>query len=131
MRVERIGAPEVGRVAVLLSSNRFLSDTTLLRRQTVDIIFYSQSGIRVPKAAIRVEEQTVTDPDTGEEAVTQVIGVYALVSGRAEFKAVTILDERDDFCIVEPVNIEAKKALRAGDEIILAAADLFDGKVIG
>lgn len=44
MTVERISAPENGRVAVTLSSTRFLSNTTLLRRQTVDLIFSSQSG---------------------------------------------------------------------------------------
>ena len=130
MKVERISAPEVGRVAVLLSSNRFLSDTTLLRRQTVDIIFRSQTGIRVPKAAIRVDNVTEEDPDSGAEITRQTVGVYALVSGRAEFKPVSVLDEREDFCIVEPLEMNTRKALRAGDEIILAAVDLFDGKVI-
>ena len=34
MKVERIGPPQDGRMTVILSSTRFLSDTTLLRRQT-------------------------------------------------------------------------------------------------
>lgn len=130
MDVEFIGAPQDGRVTVLLSTDRFLSDTTLLRRQTVEIVFRSQSGIRVPKAAIRVEERSHED-SSGETTVELVTGVYARISGRAEFKPVVVLDEREDFCIVEPVDSSSKKALRAGDEIILAAADLFDGKVIG
>ena len=130
MEVVRIGAPENGRVAVILSSTRFLSDTTLLRRQTVDVVFYSQSGIRVPKSAIRVDKQEVTDSETGETVVQDVTGVFALVSGRAEFKPVNVLAERDDFCLVEPVDSSTKKALRAGDTIIIAGAEIFDGQVI-
>jgi len=120
MTVEQVGAPESGRCTVLLSSTRFLSDTTLLRRQSVEIVFHSSTGIRVPKAAIRVQE--------GEEG--SLTGVWALVSGRAEFKPVTVLAEQDDFCVVAPQNINAKKALRAGDEIIIASEDLFDGQVL-
>lgn len=130
MEVERIGAPENGRVAVILSSTRFLSDTTLLRRQTVDIVFYSQSGIRVPKSAIRVDEQEVEDDQTGELVTEKVTGVYALVSGRYEFKPVNVLAERDDYCLVEPVDSTTKKALRAGDTIIIAGAEIFDGQVV-
>ena len=130
MVVERISAPENGRVAVILSSTRFLSDTTLLRRQTVDIVFYSQSGIRVPKSAIRVAQEEIEDKETGEVSTQDVTGVFALVSSRAEFKPVTILAERDDYCLVEPVDSTTKKALRAGDTIIIAGAEIFDGQVI-
>lgn len=130
MKVERIGAPENGRMPVILSTTRFLSDTTLLRRQTVDIVFHSQSGIRIPKSALRVEQRSVEDEETGETSAENVTGVYALISGRAEFKPVVLLDERDDYCIVAAQDAGAKKALRSGDEIIIAAAEIFDGMVI-
>lgn len=130
MVVERIGAPENGRVAVILSATRFLSDTTLLRRQTVDIVFYSQSGIRVPKSAIRVSTMEEENEETGETITKNVTGVFALVSSRAEFKPVNVLAERDDYCLVEPVDSTTKKALRAGDTIIIAGAEIFDGQVI-
>ena len=46
----------------------------------------------------------------------------------------TVLAQQDDFCLVQAASAgsaaEAKKALRAGDEIIVAAEDLFDGKVV-
>ena len=64
----------------------------------------------------------------------QVTGVYALVGAQAEFKPVEILDQRDDYCVVRAVSPDdpkaARKDLRAGDEIIVAGRDLFDGKVI-
>ena len=49
----------------------------------------------------------------------------------------TILAEVEDFFLVEPAPFqneqntnETKKALRAGDEIILSAENLYDGKVV-
>lgn len=134
MKVERIGPPQDGRMTVILSSTRFLSDTTLLRRQTVDLVFSSKSGIRVPKNAIRVVTETGTGEESGQTVERQVTGVYALVGAQAEFKPVEILDQRDDYCVVRAVSPDdpkaARKDLRAGDEIIVAGRDLFDGKVI-
>lgn len=137
MLVERIGPPENGRVAVVFSSTRSLSQVTLLRRQTVELIFDSADGIRVPKAALRVEEKTVKDKDTGAETVVRQPGVYAVVGAQAEWKPVSILAEEEDFFLVEPAPFrneqntsETKKALRAGDEIILNAENLYDGKVV-
>jgi len=135
MTVEQIGAPENGEMAVVFSTNRHLAQTTLLRRQTVEIIFESREGLRVPKAAVRLEEKTVSD-ETGTEKVVQQPGVYAVVGIQAEWKPVTILAEEDDFFLVTPVfendqnTNETKKALRSGDEIVVTAKNLFDGKVV-
>ena len=132
MKVERVGeTPENGRVAVVLSSDRYLSETTLLRKQTVELVFDSQTGIRVPTQSVRVEERTVTDPETEEEKQELVTGVYVLVGQQAEFKPVTILAQLEDFALVKSADgSDGKKALRAGDEVILSSVELFDGKVI-
>ena len=120
-----------GRVTVVLSSDRYLSETTLLRKQTVELVFDSQTGIRVPTQAVRVEERTVTDPETEEEKQELVTGVYVLVGQQAEFKPVTILAQLEDFALVKSADgSDGKKALRAGDEVILSSVELFDGKVI-
>ena len=134
MEVERLSDPEDGKVLVVLSADKFLSDTTLLRRQTVELVFDTVSGIRLPKEALRVEQQTVTDPDTEAETQVSVTGVYALVGQRAEFKEVTVLAEEDDYILVKAASTETptqeKKALRAGDKIIISSGELYDGKVI-
>lgn len=132
MKVERVGeTPENGRVAVVLSSDRYLSETTLLRKQTVELVFDSQTGIRVPTQSVRVEERTVTDPETEEEKQELVTGVYVLVGQQAEFKPVTILAQLEDFALVKSADgSDGQKALRAGDEVILSSVELFDGKVI-
>lgn len=124
MRVERIGLPEGGRVCVILSSTHYLSEITLLRRQTVDIVYSSISGIRVPKNAL------VKDAE-GQW------GVWAVVGAQSEFKPVTIVGDDQDYYLVQPqiaaTDLDknlAKRALRPGDEIILRADGLFDGKVV-
>lgn len=137
VEVERVSEPENGRVLVVLSSDRQLSQVTLLRRQTAELILESATGIRVPKSAIRVEEKTSTDEETGEEVITQQTVVYAVVGMQAERKPVVILAEEEDFFLVEPLPVEnaqnttaLKKSLRPGDEVIVNAKGLYDGKVV-
>ena len=129
MTVERVGEPEDGRCAVVLSTDRYLSETTLLRRQTVELVFQSVTGVRVPKQALRVAGQTVTDEETGEESAVQVTGVYTLVGEQVEFKPVTVLEQGDTFVLVEAAG-SGRAALQPGDVVVVAAEDLYDGKVI-
>ena len=86
MRVESISDPKDGRVTVVLSSTHSLADTTLLRRQTVDIIFEETSGVRVPKEALRVNEEGVP-------------GVYCVIGQQVEFKEAQVLAEGDDYYV--------------------------------
>jgi len=122
MTVERIGPLQDGRAAVVLSSDRFLSATTLLRRQTVDLVFATQTGIRVPAGAVRMEEgQTV---------------VYVQVGILAEKKAVKVLAQGDDYYLVEAdlpkdaTDTQRKKALRPGDQVVITSEAIWDGKVL-
>ena len=59
-KVVQVSEAEDGQAVVVLSANRYLEQTTLLRRQTAEIIFDSQSGLRVPKAAVRIQTSTQT-----------------------------------------------------------------------
>lgn len=129
MTVERIGDVENGQCVVVFSTDKFLSDTTLLRRQTVELVFDSITGVRLPRQAVRVEQQTVTDEETGEESQVSVTGVYALVGEQSEFKPITILAQGDNYVLAEAA-VSGRKALQPGDVVIVAAEDLYDGKVI-
>ena len=130
MRVDRIGPSEPEGRVLVLSSDRQLKNVTLLRGQTVSLVFERFTGIRVPKQALHMETLTTTDPETGEEVETRALCVYTVVSNRAERKLVTIVREGGDYYLVAPVGTTAKTKLHAGDEIIVSAADLYDGKVI-
>lgn len=116
MRVESISDPVDARVTVVLSSTRSLAQTTLLRRQTVDLVFDRQTGVRVPKEALRVNEDGTT-------------GVYCVVGQQAEFKAVEVLAEGEDYYVLRAA-VSDRTSLRAGDEVIVRAVGLYDGKVV-
>lgn len=129
MTVEKVNQDGQGQAVVLLSSDRYLEQTTLLRRETAELIFNSRTGLRVPKSALRMVTSTSTDEETGETTETNTLGVYVVTAGRAEFKPVTILTEGDDFYVVQSVRTD-KKALRAGDEVIVQATGLYDGQLL-
>lgn len=141
MLVERVGSEEADGCILVLSYDRNLKDITLLRTQTVDLIFKRYTGVRVPKQALRMEPVTVVDADTGEDRKSQAIGVYTIVGAQAEFMPVDIIREGSDYYLVAPADesdyfltlsaAEAnKRVLRTGDEIIVTASDLYDGKVV-
>lgn len=136
MKIERVGEAQDNACLVILSSTRNLADTSMLRKQTVDIVFNSLSGIRVPKKAVRTENREVTDPETGAVSTRQVIGVYVLTAAQAEFKAVEILADDGDYYLVQavlpdvPTDNQLKTAFRAGDQVIVSSDELYDGKVM-
>ena len=59
-----------------------------------------------------------------------MLGVYILIAGRAEFKQVSVITESQDFYVVKSVNEAAADALRSGDEVIVRAVGLYDGKLM-
>ncbi|MCI8423130.1 MAG: hypothetical protein HFF50_06330 [Lawsonibacter sp.] len=133
MRVDKLGPREGERALAVFSTDRFLSQTTQLRQQTAELIFQDYSGLRIPKESLHLEKQT-EEPDSSADASqapveTTRLGVYALVNGRAEFKPVEIILEGTDYYVVQAAN-NGNKALRAGDEIIIRAAGLYDGQLL-
>ena len=138
LTVERIGAEDGGQRLVVLSSREDLSLTTLLRHQSAQLIFARYDGIRVPRSAVRILWETVTDEEgdpvlnaDGTEKQHQVYGVYCMWGNTARFKKVNILWQEDEYMIVESANAgDPLRRLRPGDQVITAAEDLYDGKVI-
>lgn len=136
MKVERVDEPQDDVCLVVLSSTRSLADTSMLRKQTVDIVFSSITGIRVPKKAVRTETVEVTDPETGKTSAKQLIVVYVLTAAQAERKEIEILADDGDYYLVRavlpdvPTDNQRKTALRAGDQVIVSADALYDGKVM-
>ena len=129
VEIVQINFSEDGQAVVIVSADRYLEQTTLLRRQTAELIFNSHTGLRVPKSALRIVTETQTDQETGETTQTNTTGVYVLVAGRLEFKPVEILAEGSDFYVVQPPE-EGSRALRSGDEIVVYGTDLYEGKLL-
>ena len=117
MRVERAGNNEAGYRLLVLSCDRYMQNVTLLREQSADVIFASYPGLRVPKDAVRVDEN-------GQP------GAYVLESAVARWKAVTILHDNGESYVVELDKTKTSN-LWPGDEVIVNAKNLYDGKVVG
>lgn len=130
MRLDYISPAEGDIATAVFSTDRYLGQTTLLRVQSAELIFNSYSGLRIPKQALHMEKYTTTDEQTGEVTEHQKLGVYILIAGRAEFKQVNVVTESQDFYVVTSVSDTAAAALRAGDEIIVRAVGLYDGKLM-
>ncbi len=116
MRVERVGQNEAGQRLLVLSCNRYMQNITQLRKQSADIVFATYEGLRVPKQAVRVDED-------GQA------GVYILEGANAKWKPISILHDNGESYVVE---LDKSKTgnLWPGDEIIVTAKDLYDGKVV-
>lgn len=129
--VAHVGNEENGRCVVVLQGRTYLAELTLLRQQSAQIISGSVEGIRVPEEALRVVTTTRTDED-GNTTESQTIGVYCVVGVEARFKPVEILYSGENFVLVRADQPSDKETLRLrpGDEVILSARDLSDGKVV-
>lgn len=129
MKLERL-VMENDQTMAIFSTNTNLSDTTLLRQQTVDIIAQQVEGIRIPRQALRVNTETVTD-DEGNQSQVNSYGVYTVVGTQAEWQEVKVVYSDDDsFYLVQPVDETASSRLRAGDEVILNTTNITDGMVV-
>lgn len=129
MNLERL-VMENDQTMAIFSTNTNLSDTTLLRQQTVDIIAQQVEGIRIPRQALRVNTETVTDNE-GNQSQVNSYGVYTVVGTQAEWQEVKVVYSDDDsFYLVQPVDETASSRLRAGDEVILNTTNITDGMVV-
>ena len=102
----------------------------------MELVFNRKTGVRVPTEAVRVETEIQTDRETGEEKEVSVTCVYVQVGIVAERKPVTVLAQGEDYYIVEPLmeqdarEKEIKKALRAGDQVVIAGEKIWDGMIL-
>ena len=123
--VDSIGRAQDGRRLLILSGSEYLSFVTMLRAQSAELILESYTGLRVPKNALRIDGDGRT-------------GVYCLIGRESFFKPVEIIYQGEDYCLVAPGEIRAARdsdvilyTLRANDEVIITASELYNGKVVG
>ena len=119
MKVKSVSEVQDGQVVVLFRSNQDVEQADQLRREVGRVVFTSAEGIRVPKEALRVDED-------GQA------GVYVASGHNARFRPVNILAEDDVGYLVEaaPADGLDTRILRAGDTLVLASDTLYDGKVV-
>lgn len=115
--VQSISAEEDGRVAVVLSCTRYISQVTLLRHQQGEILLREYKGLRVPSAALRMDEE-------GSLQLFCRLGAYVCS------KPVDLVYRGDGFCLVRSAQGAAdERILRQGDLVISTARALTDGMI--
>ena len=117
MTVDRISDNQAGFRLLVLSCDRYMQSVTLLRQQSADVIFASYAGLRVPKAAVHVDKNSQA-------------GVYVLEGATAVWKDISILHDNGESYVVE-LDRTSTANLWPGDEVIVSARNLYDGKVVG
>lgn len=118
VEIVSVSASENGERAVVVSCDKYLPQVTQLRHQTATLVLSSYSGLRIPANALRLSE-------AGQS------GVYCLVGFAADFKPVDVVYRGDGYTLVRPADsATGGDILRAGDEVIVTASDLYDGKVV-
>ena len=128
MMLERV-ALEGGQTLAIFSCRTHLADTTLLRVQTVDVVIRQLEGIRIPRKALRIETETVTNDDGSTREVNHY-KVYTVIHSQARGQEVEVLYTDDDFYLVRSLDGTASDRLRHGDEVILSSSGIYDGKVV-
>lgn len=133
--LESVGPRENGRVAAVFRGTSYLRELTLLRQQRAQIVVGSTSGIRVPRESLRAERGYLDE--NGKVAYEDRVGVYCLVGREARFKPVEVVHSGESFVLVEPapelnpeVDGDAKRIIRPGEQVVVSARGLFDGKVL-
>lgn len=115
--VQSISAEEDGQVAVVLSCTRYISQVTLLRHQQGEILLREYKGLRVPSAALRMDEE-------GSLQLFCRLGAYVYS------KPVDLVYRGDGFCLVRSVQgATDARILRQGDLVISTARALTDGMI--
>jgi len=129
--IDSVSEEQNGRCVVVFRGDTYLPQLTLLRQQSAQIIYDAVEGIRVPKEALRVMTRTAEQED-GTVVESAATGVYAIMGLEARFKPVEVLYTGENYVLLESTarSDQENLRLRPGDEIILAAKELFDGKVV-
>lgn len=118
MTIADISVSENGYRVLILKSDKFIAQTTLMRHQAATLVLRTHEGLRLPSKALRVNEEGVT-------------GVYCVLGVRAKFKPVEVLYQGEGYALVAAATTaEDSTMLRRGDEVIITAEELSDGKVI-
>ena len=100
---------------VIFRSQDMNEDLISMRKQLATVVVASYSGLKVPKSAVRMEDDKM--------------GVYVLSNSVASYKNIEPLFEGDSYYIVEQ-NVTGNDSLVINDDIIVEAKDVNDKKVM-
>ena len=128
--IAHVSEAENGRCVVVLEGEQYLQELTMLRKPRAQIVTGTVEGLRIPKEALHAEKTSSTSDGT---AKTDTVGVYCVVGMEARFKPVEVIYSGETYVIVRSTAGADQEniRIRPGDEVIVQARGLYDGKVVG
>lgn len=115
-KIKSISDPEDGKVLMVFECDTNIADFTKARDVKANIVVTTYSGLRVPKEALRVNDEGQT-------------GVYCLIDSQVKFKAINVIFEKENYYISE-YDTGNTKSLLLYDEIVVSAKELENRKII-
>ncbi len=112
----RLSEAKNGKVLVVFECNSHIGYFTKTRKINAQAIVTTYSGLKVPREALRVDEN-------GRN------GVYCLIDSQVKYKPVNIIFEKDSYYISK-YDTSDTKSLLLYDEIVVSAKNLKNRKVI-
>ena len=109
---------------LVLEGTEFNSEMVSMREQPVEIILQTYSGLKVPKAAVRMEPVTDSEGNVTERTV-----VYILSGGVQKSKIIKTLYETEDYYVVEQSATNADMLVKQ-DQIIVSGRNLQNNMVV-
>ena len=109
---------------LVMEGTEFSSEMVSMREQPIEIIIATYTGLKVPKSAVRVQEQTDSDGKT-----TQIPGVFILSGSIQKFKMINELFEADDYYVVEQSATNSDMLVER-DQVIVQGKNLQNNMVV-
>ena len=109
---------------LVMEGTEFSSEMVSMREQPIEIIIATSTGLKVPKSAVRVQEQTDSDGKT-----TQIPGVFILSGSIQKFKMINELFEADDYYVVEQSATDSDMLVER-DQVIVQGKNLQNNMVV-
>ncbi len=114
--IESINWDDGGKVAIVLSCNHYEDSIYRLRKTNADIVLGRYKGLKIPKSAVRIQQDGTT-------------GVFVLKDNIVRYKQVEILYTGEQYVIAKENNSDRKNVLLY-DEVITSGKNLYDGQVV-
>lgn len=114
--VASINTEESGRVSLVIACRYYEESIYRLRKTSAEIVLGTYKGLKIPKSAIRVQEDGAT-------------GVYVLKDNIVRHKLVKVLYAGANQVIVLENNLDRNNVILY-DEVIISGRNLQDGQVI-
>ncbi|MBQ3055313.1 MAG: hypothetical protein IJC88_04335 [Oscillospiraceae bacterium] len=115
-QISQVTVGDDGRALVVMDCSVYISRFTFPRKLRAEVVLKTYSGLRIPREALRVNENDQT-------------GVYCRIDAQVKFKPVQTIYETDTYYLVDYDSTNTK-GLLLYDEVVVSAKGLEDRKMI-